>query len=108
MKLIDKDKLAERKFVGVEGMRILWGRRNGKTIFEKALRDVYKIGWNTAIEAIMENEPVVEERNKGEWIINKEPDEFADFICPFCNSGWHWRTNFCPDCGADLRGDKND
>ena len=89
-------------------MRILWSRRNGKTLLQETVNNAYKIGWNTAIEAIMENEPVVEERNKGEWIVNDKPDEFADFICPFCNRGWHWETNFCPDCGADLRGDKNE
>ena len=108
MNLIDKDKLAERKFVDVENVHILAGRRNGKIVMEKALNNAYKVGWNTAIEAIMVSEPVVEERNKDEWIINDKPDEFADFICPFCNCGWHWKTNFCPDCGADLRGDKND
>lgn len=48
--------------------------------------------------------------NQGEWII---ADKVLDYYheCPFC----HWQNevtelleNFCPNCGADMRGEYND
>ena len=38
-----------------------------------------------------------DKRPKGEW---KD-----DITCPFCNHTYDWDYNFCPNCGADLRGD---
>ena len=49
------------------------------------------------------------EREKGEWI--KHPTFHEDFDCWVCNkcgeeiSGHENKTNFCPNCGADMRGD---
>lgn len=37
------------------------------------------------------------ERPKGEWADHN--------TCPFCNHTYDWEYNFCPNCGADLRGD---
>ena len=35
-----------------------------------------------------------------------------NYFCPACNSGWMFDDfelfNFCPDCGADLRGETNE
>ena len=59
MRAIDADKLPNHKFVGVENMQILMGRRNGKTMLEQTVNNAYKIGWNHAIEAIVENEPSI-------------------------------------------------
>ena len=50
------------------------------------------------------------DREKGEWI--KHPTFHEDFDCWVCNkcgeeiSGHENKTNFCPNCGADMRGDK--
>ena len=45
-------------------------------------------------------------RPKGEWIVREgEPMEYE---CPFCGELNCCKGNFCPDCGADMRGDTND
>lgn len=44
---------------------------------------------------------------RGEWVKLETADEYV-CKCSICNypiSGWH-KTNFCPDCGAEMRGDK--
>ena len=60
MRAIDADNLSKHKFVGVEGMQIITGRRNGKTLLEQTVNNAYKIGWNHAIEALVENEPAID------------------------------------------------
>lgn len=43
------------------------------------------------------------QRKKGEWI----KTEFGD-KCPFCNViNVSYYRNFCPNCGADMRGNNN-
>ena len=41
----------------------------------------------------------------GEWI-----DEFGKFLllykCSKCSSDYPWKTNFCPNCGCDMKGKK--
>ncbi len=47
------------------------------------------------------NAPTVEERSQGEWL------KYGDHAwkCSKCSCLIHVRTrNFCPDCGADMRG----
>lgn len=53
---------------------------------------------------LIKNAPTVEpERKRGEWV---DDDDIAK--CPFCKTpaffhyGWEL-TNFCSECGADLR-----
>ena len=111
MDLIDKHNLAEKKFVGVEDMQIRVSRGNCKTIIHRAVLNAYKIGWNSAIEAIIENEPVVEKRPQGKWKITRLQNNFDDVYCPFCNArptrseyGYYLLDRFCHDCGARLEG----
>ena len=42
---------------------------------------------------------------KGKWI--PTPDDFAEFKCSVCDKPNFWEDNFCPNCGADMRGDDN-
>ena len=59
------------------------------------------------IEALPSAEP---ERKKGEWIIDKYK---AELTCSECKKtftnfpviGWKPLWNFCPNCGADMRGE---
>ena len=47
--------------------------------------------------------PTVEERLKGEW----KHEVIGDKCCVLCNScklHFDCETNFCPNCGADMRG----
>lgn len=58
------------------------------------------------IEELPSAEP---KRNKGEWMMHSDyPDRF---ICSECGAQfdvWHWESkqmHFCPNCGADMRGE---
>ena len=70
--------------------------------------DIIK-GIRRAIE-IVEQRPTVEPV-RGEWI----PDERGTHFCSVCDSEAYWDTDYgqelfywCPYCGADMRGEKND
>ena len=50
------------------------------------------------------------ERKKGKWISELKDDGDSRLRCSICNYpvSYFWgRTNFCPECGADLRGKNN-
>lgn len=46
--------------------------------------------------------PIIEERPQGKWITTWERGIFQ---CSCCH-GMSVKCNFCPNCGADMRGDK--
>lgn len=50
-----------------------------------------------AIEALEE----VIERKRGEWIYKPMKGQF----CSVCDVQSVWKYNYCPNCGADMRGD---
>lgn len=59
----------------------------------------------------IDNAQTIEERSKGQWILVhplQENDEGA-YMCSVCHSG-DWAISseyeFCPYCGADMRGCK--
>lgn len=44
-------------------------------------------------------------KNKGEWISHYDEDAKEGWYeCSCCHSERAFNTNFCPDCGADMRG----
>jgi hypothetical protein len=45
----------------------------------------------------------VRENIKGEWIEKEEHGTFW-VVCNKCNKQHAFSTNFCPNCGADMRG----
>lgn len=47
----------------------------------------------------IEADPVVH----GEWV----PHMVVNYACSECGKDGH-KTNFCPNCGADMRGDQNE
>ena len=60
-----------------------------------------------AIEALKREQP------RGEWgLINVVAMPYlVAYSCPFCKEWGNIQTfkpNFCPNCGADMRGDNND
>ena len=67
------------------------------------------------IEQIIDEQPTIEERKRGEWIPEFD-GKFTGgaywFSCSKCkrivpevrNGGW----NFCPHCGADMRGGQDE
>jgi len=50
------------------------------------------------------NAPTVEERPKGEWIYID--NDWGTFQCDQCKKHSSINYNYCPNCGADMRGDK--
>ena len=60
----------------------------------------------------MDAADVVEVR-RGEWeryVTGNGWDFWEDLICPFCEKKHEkprFKMNFCPNCGADMRGDKS-
>lgn len=43
----------------------------------------------------------------GEWISSYRTWEFT-FECSVCGKEAYEESNFCPSCGADMRGEQND
>lgn len=103
MKLIDADELDKVKFHPLPYTHITPSDADAES---------YKRGWNDAIDAIMSEAPTIEERKKGKWI------DMGDFEqCSVClatrlkevetyyRKGIWIKTDFCPHCGADMRGE---
>ena len=64
------------------------------------------------VEGIIDNQPTadVRENVKGEWIEITDKDAPITYACSVCGAGIDYRgfANFCPNCGADMRGEHND
>lgn len=67
----------------------------------------------TELLAYVKQLPSVEpERKKGEWVYDGIRGRFPACKCSICghyeNADWALLqgANFCPNCGADMRGDK--
>ena len=72
----------------------------------------YKRGWNDAINAILRNAPTadVRENVRGHLSFTDDFEELwgQNAKCSRCGCEWQLSIdgdyNFCPNCGADLRG----
>lgn len=64
---------------------------------------------------VIDNQPTIEpERKKGEWI-DQDDGAFYPIECSECRKiplfdayGDYVLSNFCPNCGADMRGEQDD
>lgn len=76
--------------------------------------EAYERGWNDAVDAVVEYAPTIEpERKTGQWKVQAIKGRGRDLVyCSECGFGKHInetrRYNFCPNCGADMRGDRNE
>ena len=107
MRLIDADAL--KKAFKVE--ELYWGKRiineidNNPTVEfteEQAIDKLHETGW------LIRHDKEMTERPQGEWITHQT----GYLIWEECNQ-CHAQVgtvgmNFCPNCGADMRGDKNE
>lgn len=71
------------------------------------------------VRATIGHMPTIEERKKGEWIeFDSDEDKYDIIKCPCCKhtftvDSYHWTDigfvkddfKFCPNCGADMRGE---
>lgn len=51
------------------------------------------------------NEEMVDIRPKGKWIIHNDYNENCRYGCDQCGNLTNRNSSFCPNCGADMRGD---
>ena len=62
-----------------------------------SIRQAFEKGFRIGVE-----KGALSVRKKGKWDV----DEDGNVKCPFCgNSGY---GNFCPDCGADMKGEQDE
>lgn len=118
--LISRSALKEHKFVGNKYVQI-GGRTNGKTI--ENMNQAYQLGWNDAIDAIIDNAPTVPlpdfkegykqaiidgktnfSRPQGEWLHPYKSDIACE--CSNCHIQMPITDyfNFCPNCGTQMKG----
>ena len=71
---------------------------------------------------IIKQQPTIEERKTGKWIeYDSDEDKYDIIKCSCCNhtftvDSFHWTDigftkndfNFCPNCGADMRGGQDE
>jgi len=60
---------------------------------ESAIDYLHSIGW------MQEHDRVLTERKTGRW----KGEGFGYYRCSWCGEVSHPQTNFCPNCGADMR-----
>ena len=61
------------------------------------------IGYNDGIElAISVLSTMPSAQKKGHWI-----DEETNYLCSECHRGCWVNSDYCPWCGADMRGEEN-
>ena len=110
MRAIDADALNSMKFHDLPYTHIIPQGCEAKS---------YERGWNDAIDSIVEGEPTIEpERKKGKWIEYPDclryEDAYSDdqIACSACHHVFSIldncteEFNFCPNCGADMRGER--
>ena len=80
--------------------------KDNKRWYHDNRTDVYHI---SEIEMVCDRMPIIEaepERKKGEWIL--KPNIYGVAYCSECDYELHTdNTNYCPNCGADMRGEQN-
>lgn len=78
-------------------------------ISRQAVKDIILSGVSTDTNddkeyvcSLIDNLPPVE--NKGKWEkIWRTDCESSEYVCSQCGCGEDYWTNFCPNCGADMR-----
>ena len=78
-----------------------------KNAHDNGIKDDFKKGLLEA-QRIVINMPVENERQKGNWIYHRNVFGVCR-ECSACKVYLDWdmpRNSFCPNCGADMRGDE--
>ena len=85
MRLIDADVLKEKLFIADDNLN--------PVVTETEIDETPTV----------EAKPVV----RGKWHV--QDNTFTKFKCSNCKAkNFTMKSNFCPNCGADMRGEKND
>ena len=75
------------------------------------VEDSYNKGYSDAVQGITDemvrrNQHIEDNRHKGEWV--KEYKGQVNSFCSKCDYEVGKITNFCPNCGADMRTESED
>ncbi len=104
MELIDKGKLYE-KISELESMAIYrLNHMSEEKDITTRLINTMQLNERTTMKHLVADFPTVEAVPvvHGNWIV--ELDKFLLlYECSECSSTYPWATNFCPNCGADMR-----
>lgn len=87
------------------------GQRSGKTL-ESAIDYLQSTGWLQEHDRIL-TESAEPERKKGKWIEQDDSWDGVYYECSVCKEAYTLidgtpsdnNYNFCPNCGADMRGE---
>lgn len=105
MRLIDADELPKVKFHALPYTHIVPSDLKGLQT------EAYERGWNDAIDAIVENAETADvvERKQGRWEY-VDYGGFGNWHCTACRkiAIVNGNENYCPNCGADMRGGDTD
>ena len=76
----------------------------GEYLSEDA-REIEIISSSKALEVIEALPPVQPERKKGRWLYNRNEDGWKEWwTCDQCGKTFSYAGNFCPNCGAKMKG----
>ena len=105
IRLIDANALKEKL---LNSFGCVYGRRCGKTFAKEMIEKVFQIIDKTP--TINPERPHGEWARHDEWVGGEYVGGFYHVNCPCIDleTAFYskWRTNFCPNCGADMRPEK--
>ena len=74
-------------------------------VSRQAVLDIVNNPLNIRLDEIVKKLPLVTpERPKGEWISTNPQGKSDNIVCTVCGYDSIADFNFCPNCGADMRG----
>ena len=64
------------------------------------------------IREVINSQPTIQQPRRGQWIMSNVGDTFMTdapkiIYCSSCNVCAPYATNYCPMCGADMRGEQD-
>lgn len=108
MRLIDADELK----VHISELILVYSSTELDNAILNAINNAPTVEQKYYERIIAQINPVIEERPHGEWIKWNFKTFGAmgdwEYKCSNCEKVYDGEYNFCPNCGADMRGNKNE